>query len=121
MAKVLVVDDSNAIRQQVGEFLRGNNIETITAVDGLDGLAKLQSDPNIKLILCDMNMPNMDGLTMVEAIRNELGNHAVNIIMLTADVTPAMKERARLAQVRSWIIKPFRGEGIIPMISEFLE
>jgi len=121
MAKILIVDDSNAIRQQVGSFLEINGLDFVAAVDGVDGLAKLKANPDTKLILCDMNMPNMDGLTMVETIRNELGNHTVNIIMLTADANEAMRKRAQEAGVKSWIIKPFRGEGMIPMIMEFLE
>ena len=83
MAQILVVDDSSTVRNEVGDFLKNNGLSIALAVDGRDGLAKLKADPAIKLIVCDVNMPNMDGLTMAEKVRSELNNSAVSIIMLT--------------------------------------
>jgi two-component system chemotaxis response regulator CheY len=85
MAQILVVDDSSTVRAEVGDFLKKNGLDVALAVDGRDGLVKLKGDPSIKLVVSDVNMPNMDGLTMAEKIRGELGNAAVNIIMLTTD------------------------------------
>lgn len=65
MAQILVVDDSAAIRNEVESFLKSNNFTVATAVDGADGLNKMKSDSEIKLVISDVNMPNMDGLTMV--------------------------------------------------------
>lgn len=121
MAKILVVDDSSTVRDQVGEFLTENGLDFITAVDGKDGIIKLQGAPNIKLILSDVNMPNMDGLTMVEKIRNDLGNTTVNIIMLTTESNPSMKERGKVAGVKGWIVKPFRGESVLSAIKKLIE
>ncbi|RTL33879.1 MAG: response regulator, partial [Burkholderiales bacterium] len=90
MANVLVVDDSATVRNEVGDFLKKNGLDVITAIDGRDGLAKLKADPRVKLVVSDVNMPNMDGLTMAEKIRGELGNASVNIIMLTTENTPIM-------------------------------
>src|SRR2546429_527886 len=106
MAQVLVVDDSSTVRNEVGEFLKKNGLDVAYAVDGRDGLAKLKADGAIKLIVCDVNMPNMDGLTMVEKVRSELGNSAVHIIMLTTENAPAMKERGKAAGIKGWIVKP---------------
>jgi two-component system chemotaxis response regulator CheY len=64
MAQILIVDDSDAVRNEVGGFLKDNGFSVATAVDGRDGLSKLKSDPGIKLVFADVNMPNMDGLTM---------------------------------------------------------
>lgn len=64
VAKILVVDDSSTVRDEVAGALRAAGLDVITAVDGKDGLLKLKSDSNIKLIVSDVNMPNMDGLTM---------------------------------------------------------
>jgi len=121
MAKILIVDDSSTVRDQVGEFLTENGLDFISAIDGKDGIVKLQGDPNIKLILSDVNMPNMDGLTMVEKIRNELGNSTVNIIMLTTESNPSMKERGKAAGVKGWIVKPFRGESVLTAIKKLIE
>jgi two-component system, chemotaxis family, chemotaxis protein CheY len=113
MAKVLVVDDSSTVRDEVAGFLKNNGLDVATAVDGRDGLAKLRADSGIKLIVSDVNMPNMDGLTMVEKIRSELANQSVNVIMLTTESSPAMKERGKAAGVKGWIVKPFKGDAVI--------
>jgi two-component system chemotaxis response regulator CheY len=88
-------------------------LDVVTAVDGKDGLVKLKADPHIKLVVCDVNMPNMDGLTMVEKIRGELGNKTVNLIMLTTESSPNMKERGKAAGVKGWIVKPFKGASVL--------
>jgi two-component system, chemotaxis family, chemotaxis protein CheY len=113
MAKILVVDDSSTVRDEVAGFLRKNGLEVDTAVDGKDGLAKLRANPGVKLVVSDVNMPNMDGLTMVEKIRSELANTAVNVVMLTTESSPAMKERGKAAGVRGWIVKPFKGDAVL--------
>ena len=113
MAKVLVVDDSGTVRDEVASFLRSNGLDVATAVDGKDGLAKLRADSGIRLIVSDVNMPNMDGLTMVEKIRGELSNQTVNVVMLTTESSPAMKERGKAAGVKGWIVKPFKGDAVI--------
>ncbi len=113
MARILVVDDSSTVRDEVSGFLKTNGLEVATAVDGKDGLAKLKADPAIRLVVCDVNMPNMDGLTMVEKVRSELGNSSVNLIMLTTESSPAMKERGKAAGVKGWIVKPFKGAAVL--------
>jgi two-component system chemotaxis response regulator CheY len=113
MPKILVVDDSSAVRTEVGDFLRSNSLDVATAVDGRDGLAKLRADPGCQLVLCDVNMPNMDGLTMVEKVRSELNRPGLNIVMLTTENSPALKERGKAAGVKGWIVKPFNGPAVI--------
>lgn len=113
MAKILVVDDSSTVRDEVAGFLTTNGLDVTTAVDGKDGLAKLKADPGIKLVIADINMPNMDGLTMVEKIRSELNNQSVNLIMLTTESSPQMKERGKAAGVKGWIVKPFKGAAVL--------
>ena len=113
MAKILVVDDSSTVRDEVANFLKGSGLDVATAIDGKDGLAKMKADPGIKLIVSDVNMPNMDGLTMVEKIRGELGNATVNVIMLTTESSPSMKERGKAAGIKGWIVKPFKGAAVL--------
>ncbi len=113
MAQILVVDDSSTVRNEVGDFLKANGLTVSYAEDGRDGLSKLKADPAIKLIVCDVNMPNMDGLTMAEKVRSELGNSAVNIIMLTTENSPSMKERGKAAGIKGWIVKPFKGDAVL--------
>ena len=120
MAQILVVDDSATVRNEVSSFLKNNGLDVTVAVDGKDGLDKLKADSAIKLIISDVNMPNMDGLTMVEKVRGELGNSAVNIIMLTTESDPRMKERGKAAGVKGWIVKPFKGDAVVGSIKKLL-
>lgn len=120
MAQILVVDDSATVRNEVSSFIKSHGMTVEVAVDGKDGLDKLKNDPSVKLIISDVNMPNMDGLTMVEKVRGELGNSTVNIIMLTTESDPRMKERGKAAGVKGWIVKPFKGDNVVGSIKKLI-
>ena len=115
-----MVDDSATVRNEVSTFLSDNGFSVATAVDGKDGLDKTRADGALKLIISDVNMPNMDGLTMAEKIRGELGNQTVNIIMLTTESDPRMKERGKAAGVKGWIVKPFKGDAIVGAVKKLV-
>lgn len=119
MAHVLVVDDSSTMRGIVSSFLSQNGFDVALASDGREGLAELGKDPAIRLVLSDINMPNMDGLTMAEKIRNELGNKDVRIVMLTTEDNPAIRARGREIGVTGWIVKPFRGDAVLGPFRKF--
>ena len=121
MAQILVVDDSSTVRDEVAGFLKRNGLDVATAVDGKDGLSKLRMDSKVKLVVSDVNMPNMDGLTMAEKIRGELGNKAVNIVMLTTENNPNMKERGKAAGIKGWIVKPFKGDAVLATFKKLVE
>jgi two-component system chemotaxis response regulator CheY len=120
MAQILVVDDSDAVRTEVSTFLKGNGFSVDTAIDGKDGLGKAKGDPGLKLVFADVNMPNMDGLTMVEKIRSELGNSSVEVIMLTTESDAGMKARAKAAGVKGWIVKPFNGANVLEAVKKIV-
>ena len=120
MAQIIVVDDSDAVRSEVSGFLSENGFSVITAVDGKDGLDKIKGDSALKLIFADVNMPNMDGLTMVEKVRSDLGNSAVNIIMLTTESDASMKERGKAAGIKGWIVKPFNGSSVLDAVQKMV-
>ena len=113
MPQILVVDDSDAVRSEVSGFLTKNGFTVVTAVDGKDGLGKAKAN-------ADVNMPNMDGLTMVEKIRSELGNKTVNIIMLTTESDASMKERGKAAGIKGWIVKPFNGANVLEAVKKMV-
>ena len=119
MAQILVVDDSNTMREIVSTFLKQNGFEVALANDGRDGLKQLQQDADIKLVVSDINMPNMDGLTMAEKIRTELGNSAVRIVMLTTEDNAGMRARGKEIGITGWIVKPFRGEAVLGPFRRF--
>lgn len=118
MAQVLVVDDSSTVRNEVSAFLASQGLDVDTAVDGVDGLAKINRDANLKLVICDVNMPNMDGLTMVERVK--ASGKGVSIIMLTTESNPNMKQRGKDAGVKGWIVKPFNGPAAIGGIKKLI-
>jgi two-component system chemotaxis response regulator CheY len=120
MSKILVVDDSATVRNEVAGFFKSNGLDVVTANDGREGLDKVKADPSIKLIVSDVNMPNMDGLTMAEKIRSDLKNATVNIIMLTTENNPAMKERGKAAGIKGWIVKPFNGPSVLGSVKKLL-
>ena len=119
MANVLVVDDSSTMREIVSSFLSKNGFDVAVATDGRDGLEQLRADPGIRLVVSDVNMPNMDGLTMAEKIRTELDNKAVHIVMLTTEDNPVMRDKGRAIGVTGWIVKPFRGEAVLGPFRKF--
>lgn len=120
MAQILVVDDSEAVRNEVSGFLSGNGFDVISAVDGKDGLNKLKGDSSVKLVITDVNMPNMDGLTMSEKIRSDLGNSSVHILVLTTENDANMKQRGKAAGVKGWIVKPFNGPSALGPIKKLV-
>ena len=113
MANVLVVDDSSTMRGIVAGVLSQNGFDVAVATDGRDGLLQLGKDPGIRLVVSDVNMPNMDGLTRAEKIRTEMGNTAVRIVMLTTEDNPDMRSRGKEIGVNGWVVKPFRGEAVL--------
>ncbi|MGK5090439.1 response regulator [Deltaproteobacteria bacterium TL4] len=120
MADVLVVDDSSAVRNAVAGFLVENQIDVVTAVNGLDGIAKLKKDSKIKLIITDIMMPEMDGMTMLDKIRHEMGNQEVKILILTNENTPEFKQKCKPLKVRAWIVKPFDGPSALSVVKRLI-
>jgi len=119
MAQVLIVDDSSSVRNEMCEYLSAQGISVITAVDGLEGLAQVSQHPELKLILTDINMPNLDGLSMTEQIR--AAGNSVYIIISTTENSAELQQRGRQLGVTGWIVKPFNGASIIHAIQELLD
>ena len=119
MAKILVVDDAEMIRKLMSAFFSKHGITVTTAVDGMDGFNKLKADPEIKLVFADVNMPELNGLAMVEKIRNELETEAV-ILMLTSENSNEMKERGRALGVKGWVVKPFNDPNVINLVKKIV-
>jgi len=109
---ILVVDDSGTVRQQVTMALKQAGFETTEAVDGQDGISKISSS-NIDMVICDVNMPNMNGLEMVEAVKAKPEHKALPVIMLTTEGQPSMIKRAKEAGAAGWIVKPFDANQLI--------
>lgn len=105
---ILVVDDSLMVRKQVGTALKGLGYAVLEAVDGLDALDKLNGAPDTRLIVCDVNMPRMNGLEFLEKL-SALGN-GVPVVMLTTEGQPELIQRAKSLGAKGWLVKPFKAE-----------
>lgn len=116
---ILIVDDSVSLRQVVAIALSGAGYEVIEAGDGLEGLALLDGR-KIHLIISDVNMPNMDGITMVTEVKKNPNYKFTPIIMLTTESQDQMKEKGRAAGVKAWVVKPFKPEQMLDAVSKLI-
>lgn len=120
MSKViLTVDDSPSIRQMVSFSLKSAGYEVIEAVDGQDGLDKAKSK-SVNLILSDQNMPKMDGLSMIKALRAMPQYKSVPILMLTTESSDAMKAQGKAAGATGWLVKPFDPQKLLEVVKKVI-
>ena len=118
MAKtILVVDDSNTVRRNVSIVLKRVGFEMAEAADGEEGLAMVDSNRNIGMVICDINMPNMDGLEMVEKIKGKPENKSLPILMLTTEGQLELVKRAKKAGAVGWIVKPFNPAHLVETVN----
>lgn len=120
MAKtVLIVDDSGSIRQVVSLTLKGAGYDVIDACDGQDALKKL-SGQKIHLIISDVNMPVMDGISFVKEVKKLANYKFTPIIMLTTESQPEKKNEGREAGAKAWIVKPFDPPQLLDAVSKLI-
>lgn len=112
-ATVLVIDDSQMVRQQVNKVLSGAGFSVVEAHDGMDALEKLSANPKVGLVVCDVNMPRMGGLEFLEQIKKEGGGLRLPVVMLTTEGQPELIQRAKALGAKGWIVKPFKPELLI--------
>src|SRR5437879_3691772 len=105
--KVMVVDDSQTVRQQVGIVLTAAGYEVVEAADGLEGVEKIHLCKDLAMVLCDINMPRMNGLTMLAIVKKDPKNAGLPVLMLTTEGQPNLIASARNAGAQGWIVKPF--------------
>jgi two-component system, chemotaxis family, chemotaxis protein CheY len=114
MAKtILIVDDSGTVRQQVSMALKQAGFATAEASDGREGLAAIDANRSIDMVICDINMPNMNGLEMVEKVKSKPENKSLPILMLTTEGQPSMIKRAKEAGAVGWMVKPFDANQLV--------
>lgn len=120
MAKtILVVDDSASLRQVVIIALKGAGYDAIEAADGKDALGKLDGQ-KIHLIVSDVNMPNMDGITLVKEIKKLPAYKFTPIIMLTTESGDDKKAAGQAAGAKAWIVKPFQPNQLLTAVSKLV-
>lgn len=120
MAKtILIVDDSAGIRQIVSYTLKGAGYEVIEGMDGADALTKLAGQ-KVHLIICDVNMPNMDGISFVKEIKRSADYKFIPIIMLTTESQERKKLEGQAAGAKAWVVKPFQPDQLLSAVSKLI-
>ncbi|HWA76709.1 MAG TPA: response regulator [Polyangiaceae bacterium] len=116
--KVLIIDDSASVRRQVVTILSQAGFEMLEAVDGLDGAEQIRTTTDLALVICDINMPKLNGLDMLESLTDELAAKSLPVVMLTTEGEPAAMARAKKAGVKGWIVKPFKEPLLIGAVKK---
>lgn len=118
MKRIMTVDDSATIRQMVALTLRDAGYEVVEAIDGRDALELLSQEP-VDMLITDLNMPNLDGVGLIRAVRQDPANRFIPIIMLTTESHDRKKQEGKAAGASGWIVKPFKPEqllGVVKMV-----
>ncbi len=119
MPTVMVIDDSNSMRALIKQTLTGAGLVVIEASDGQEALDKLAL-AKVDVFLCDVNMPRMDGLTLVKRVREKPAFKFHPILMLTTEVDANKKRIAKEAGATGWLVKPFQPDQLLATIKKVL-
>ncbi len=118
MAKtILIVDDSASMREVVGIALKSAGYLVLEGRDGKDALAKMTGQ-KIHLIISDVNMPNMDGISFVKAVKQLPSYKFTPIIMLTTESEESKKRQGQEAGARAWVVKPFNPDHLLVAVQK---
>jgi two-component system chemotaxis response regulator CheY len=117
--RILLVDDSESVRQVARIALRGAGYDVVEAKDGSDGLGKLAGD-RVHLIVSDVNMPVMDGITFLKEVKRHPSYKFTPVIMLTTEAGQEKKEEGRAAGAKAWIVKPFNPQTLVDAVSKLV-
>jgi len=120
MAKtIMVIDDSASIRQVVGIALKGAGYEVVEAVNGQEALDKL-SGQRVHLVISDVNMPVMDGITFLKKLKERAEYKFTPVIMLTTESAENKKAEGQAAGAKAWVVKPFQPQQLLNAVSKLV-
>ncbi|MEM7293767.1 MAG: response regulator [Pseudomonadota bacterium] len=119
MANILAVDDSTSLRQMVSFTLQGEGHQVVQAQDGVDGLEAAKSQ-TFDLVITDVNMPNMDGISLIKELRSLPAYRNTPLLMLTTEAGEDKKQEGKQAGATGWIVKPFNPDKLTSVISRVL-
>jgi two-component system, chemotaxis family, chemotaxis protein CheY len=119
VAKILAVDDSTSLRQMVVFTLKEAGHDVVEAADGRDALSKAKGG-TVDLVLSDVNMPGMDGISLVRELRTLPSYKFTPILMLTTESSPEKKQEGKAAGATGWIVKPFSPDQLLSTVKRVL-
>jgi two-component system, chemotaxis family, chemotaxis protein CheY len=118
--KVMVVDDSTTVRQELGYALHKGGFDVLEGVDGQDAYEKLATTPDVSLMICDLHMPRMDGLELLRIVKSEAATKHIPVLMLTTEGRPELITKARALGARAWLVKPVREDLVLATVKRLL-
>lgn len=113
--KVLAIDDSRTIRELLRQVMEAAGFHFAAASDGVEGVARY-AELRPDVVITDINMPNLDGYGVIDAIRKGSTHSTVPILVLTTESGDALKARARAAGATGWIVKPFDDVSLVSVV-----
>lgn len=116
---IMIVDDSASLRQVVSIALKGAGYDVLEGCDGRDALAKLGGQ-KVNLIISDVNMPNMDGITFLKEVKKLPSYKFTPIIMLTTETQESKKQEGQAAGAKAWVVKPFKPDQILGAVAKLV-
>jgi two-component system chemotaxis response regulator CheY len=116
--KVLIVDDSETIRQEVARALSNAGFAVFEACDGIDALERI-AETDFAMVILDVNMPRLGGLDLLDRLKANTKTATLPVLMLTTEAQRSMIERAKSAGARGWLIKPVKMEHLVIAVSKF--
>lgn len=116
---IMIVDDSASVRQVVGIALKGAGYEVLEASDGKDALAKLTGQ-KVNMIISDVHMPNMDGITLVKEVKKLPQYRFTPILMLTTERKDTKKQEGKVAGAKGWVVKPFQTPLLLDAVAKLV-
>ena len=119
MATILTVDDTASMRQMISFTLHSVGHEVIQASDGQEAL-KVIEGKKVDLVIADLNMPNMDGITLLKSLRALADYKFTPILMLTTESQEAKRQQGKIAGATGWIVKPFNPEQLLTVVKKVL-
>jgi two-component system chemotaxis response regulator CheY len=122
MAKrILIIDDSASVRRQVSGVLGPAGFLVLEAADGIDGAERIRKDAELALVICDVNMPRMNGLDMLESLKLEIAERHLPVVMLTTEGQPEAMARAKKSGAKGWIVKPFKEHLLLGAVQKLTQ
>jgi two-component system, chemotaxis family, chemotaxis protein CheY len=121
VAKVLVIDDSASVRQTVSKALSRAGFQVIQALDGIEGAKQIRAHDDLAVVVCEINVPRMHGLDMLESVQQEIAEKGLVVAVLTSETNPEVILRGKRAGVKGWFFKPFREGLLVAAVNKLVE
>jgi len=120
MAKILLVDDSETVRKRLLRDLQNAGHNVIEAEDGLQGLEVLDANQDTDIVISDVNMPELDGISMCTKIHTQERYAHIHLFVLTTEFDPDLKAKGKAAGVKLWVTKPVKAQKLLTVIDKVL-